>query len=322
MEYYMSFTESTTIPFTKEFKGVTPTSKPRWYYTFNCPDCGNQVTKVKYKNFTWKCRSCSHTTTDTEDFIKRSKEKFGDIYDYSKTKCINVRTKVTITCPLHGDFQVRIKDHLNPKTLNGCPTCGNLRQQKAITRPIEEWKILLTDKFNDKFTIKSYEKVGFKNPVQIECKEHGEFTTTFGAINQAKYLCPECARCSHQKQSQVGTEPFARLYYTYIPEIDMYKFGLSTYRSSSLSGTKHDKLWEKWYSYKDAIDLEHEVHQELDDYRYKGKKKLIKAGNTELYKCNVEQQILAILDRASQKQFCVERILNGETPHEDNPVLN
>ena len=319
----MKFYESLTIPFTKEFRKVTPTSKPRWYYTFTCPICNTPTTKVKANNFKWCCTKCSHTTSSTEEFIKKSKAKFGDLYAYEKTTVLNARTKVTLTCKLHGDFKVRIADHLHPKRLAGCPTCGNLVQKSKVTTSITQWKQKLQDKFSNKFKIVSYNTVGYHAAVVIECPDHGQFTTTFGAIQKNKHLCSKCASHNHQKQSVVTVEPFGRLYYVYIPSIDMYKLGVTVFKSSSLATTKHIKLWEKLYTYQDAIALEHLIHTRLSEFRYKGSKKLLRAGNTELYKQNVENLILDILSRASQKEFCVERILNGETPFtEDNPVLN
>jgi hypothetical protein len=58
---------------------------------------------------------------DTQTFITRSNEKHNGKYDYSKTEYRNFRTKVVITCPLHGDFQQTPKNHLKGE---GCPLCG------------------------------------------------------------------------------------------------------------------------------------------------------------------------------------------------------
>ena len=49
---------------------------------------------------------------DTELFIKRAREIHGDKYDYSKTVYINAKTKVCITCPIHGEFWVLPHSHL------------------------------------------------------------------------------------------------------------------------------------------------------------------------------------------------------------------
>ena len=37
-----------------------------------------------------------------DKFIEKCKERFGDLYDYSKVDYINNDTKVIIICPTHG----------------------------------------------------------------------------------------------------------------------------------------------------------------------------------------------------------------------------
>ena len=316
-----SFTEPTNILFTKEFKGVNPNSKPRWYYTFNCPSCSKETTKVKAPNFKWLCNTCSHQIGfDTEWFVNKCKEKFEDIYTYENTMYKSANDKVTITCRTHGDFTSRPGDFL--ASIIGCPECAKIEANKKKTNSSDYYLKHLPAHIS----LVSYEREGYHSKVTLSCSSHGQFTTTFGAIPKAAHICTKCANHSHQKQSKrksCKNEPFGRLYYFYLPSIDMYKFGLSTYKSSSLAGIEKDLLWEKWYKYDDAIELEHLVHTELSEFRYSGTKKLIRSGNTELYKINVNDKILEILNRASVQQCTVESILNGETPtSEDNPVLN
>lgn len=57
----------------------------------------------------------------------------GDKYDYSKVKYINKKTKVTIICPLHGEFEQTPDSHVNSK--NGCPLCS--KSHKNLTT--EQW---------------------------------------------------------------------------------------------------------------------------------------------------------------------------------------
>lgn len=41
----------------------------------------------------------------TEEFIQRARKVHGNKYDYSKSKYVNSKTKTTIICPIHGEFQ-------------------------------------------------------------------------------------------------------------------------------------------------------------------------------------------------------------------------
>ena len=47
------------------------------------------------------------------EFIKKAKEKHGDRYDYSKVHYINAKTKILITCKIHGDFNQTPCNHLS-----------------------------------------------------------------------------------------------------------------------------------------------------------------------------------------------------------------
>ena len=57
----------------------------------------------------------------TQEFIRRSKSIYGDLYTYEKTHYVDYRAKLTVTCKLHGDFSHRAEQHFN---CNGCPRCS------------------------------------------------------------------------------------------------------------------------------------------------------------------------------------------------------
>lgn len=58
---------------------------------------------------------------NTNKFIYEAKKKFPDKdYDYSKVDYKNNDTKVTIICPIHGEFKIRPGDFLRQ---TGCPLC-------------------------------------------------------------------------------------------------------------------------------------------------------------------------------------------------------
>lgn len=56
-----------------------------------CPKCAGE----------WRHEQYSYTS---EEFITKAKEVHGDKYNYSKTDYYNNKTKVTIICPKHGEF--------------------------------------------------------------------------------------------------------------------------------------------------------------------------------------------------------------------------
>jgi len=56
-------------------------------------------------------------------FCKRAESIHGNKYNYSKISYKNSNEKVTITCPIHGDFEQTPSLHLNAK--HGCLNCKN-----------------------------------------------------------------------------------------------------------------------------------------------------------------------------------------------------
>lgn len=71
---------------------------------------------------------------NTHKFIYEAKKKFSDKnYSYSKVNYINNDTKVTITCPIHGDFEIRPGDFLRQ---TGCPLCKPKSKREIF---ISDW---------------------------------------------------------------------------------------------------------------------------------------------------------------------------------------
>lgn len=58
---------------------------------------------------------------NTSSFIKKAKEIYGELYDYSKVNFKAVNKKVEIVCPKHGSFWKRPNDFIHKKA--GCPYC-------------------------------------------------------------------------------------------------------------------------------------------------------------------------------------------------------
>jgi Zn finger protein HypA/HybF involved in hydrogenase expression len=78
------------------------------------------------------CPKCSgNHKRNTEDFIMDAKSIHPDKYDYSKTDVVNNLTKVTITCPVHGDFLQTPKKHLMGQ---GCPKCRESKGERILSQ--------------------------------------------------------------------------------------------------------------------------------------------------------------------------------------------
>ena len=122
---------------------------------------------------------CRRTVT-TESFIAEAKEIYGNHYDYSKVDYKNRDHRVTIVCPVHGDFQVYAREHLDGK---GCPKCE--KGEKFLAK--------LKEKFGDKFGLDEYVYESSTSPVTLICPTHGAFSRLPHQILNSSLGCPECA---------------------------------------------------------------------------------------------------------------------------------
>ena len=130
------------------------------------------------------CHLCSNNKKlTTAEFIKRAKKVHGDKYDYSKVDYVNNTIKVTIICPVHGDFLQIPYDHLNGC---GCLQCSGKNKKNTKTF-IEQSKKVHGNTYN-------YHKVDYINShkkIKIICKKHGEFSQNpYDHLNG--HGCPIC----------------------------------------------------------------------------------------------------------------------------------
>lgn len=121
---------------------------------------------------------CRRVVT-TESFIAEAKEMYGDRYDYSKVEYKNRDHRVNIVCPVHGDFQVYAREHLDGK---GCPKCE--KGEKFLAK--------LKEKFGDKFGLEQFVYESSTSPVTLICPTHGAFSRKPQQILNLQFGCPMC----------------------------------------------------------------------------------------------------------------------------------
>ena len=92
-----------------------------------CPDC----------NFD---KMAKDRAMGKELFIHKSKELFGDKFNYSKVKYINGQTHVILICPENHEFEVTPNNHLSKKS--GCPTCNESKLERELASILDEQNIV------------------------------------------------------------------------------------------------------------------------------------------------------------------------------------
>lgn len=87
-----------------------------------CKKCGTISLSLKLKN-------------DPQKFINIANTVHNFKYDYSTIKYINCHTKISIICPLHGEFFQEPQSHLNGK---GCKKCSSPKGELIILKYLED----------------------------------------------------------------------------------------------------------------------------------------------------------------------------------------
>ena len=134
-----------------------------------------------------------------EDFISLAKKTHGELYDYSKAFYKGADEKITIICPIHGEWKQTAHSHLKG---HNCPRCtGNVPMSK------DEFIIKA---INSHGSIYNYEKVNYKNAhtkVKIECKSHGYFfQTPSDHIYSNGKGCPKCSETIGERKIRLLLE--------------------------------------------------------------------------------------------------------------------
>lgn len=115
------------------------------------------------------CKCSGRYKMSTQDFIERAVVTHGDKYDYSKAIYKNRKTKLTIICPVHGEFYQTPETHF----ISGCAKCAGV-SKLATSEFIKKARYIHGDRY-------SYDVVDYKNShshINVTCKDHGVFSIT------------------------------------------------------------------------------------------------------------------------------------------------
>lgn len=115
-----------------------------------CPICGNE------RKSEWK--RISH-----DDYVKSVIEVHSNFYSYSRTEYKGMHEDITVTCPIHGDFEIEAVYHLNG---GGCPKCTVLSKGETLVR---NWLVDNGIDFNPQYTINFKEQSIFgRNKIRVD----------------------------------------------------------------------------------------------------------------------------------------------------------
>ncbi|HVC09248.1 MAG TPA: hypothetical protein VNH15_04840 [Elusimicrobiota bacterium] len=118
-----------------------------------------------------------------DEFLKKARARHGTKYAYDKVNYVDWKTKVTITCPIHGDFKQVPQNHWRKGS--GCPRCAG----KLINT--ETFLMRANKVHGNKYSYKKTIFTRMRDKIVITCKFHGDFLQSAGHHLQGQ----GCKRC-------------------------------------------------------------------------------------------------------------------------------
>ena len=155
------------------------------------------------------CIACFRESrkTGTDKFIQQAIAVHGNRYDYSKAEYKRSNVKVTIICPIHGEFQITPDSHISGK--QGCKRCGVERRSKAATKDINYFLEKARKVHGDLYDYSKATYKGASTELEIVCRVHGSFWQK-PAYHYDGHGCPQCGVDRRSGIRKIGTEEFIR----------------------------------------------------------------------------------------------------------------
>jgi hypothetical protein len=139
-----------------------------------CPKCSNgsslpeneivEMLKNGYKE--------KNKMQNQEDYIKKCNLIHNNKYNYENVKITRMKDKITIVCPIHGEFVQRADAHLKGQ---GCPSCKGEKISNAKSDTLESFTTKANNIHQNKYDYSKAIYINSKTPICITCKTHGEF---------------------------------------------------------------------------------------------------------------------------------------------------
>jgi hypothetical protein len=155
------------------------------------------------------CPACyGNERLTTKKFIHKAQEIHGNKYDYKLTLYKNNKTKVNISCPIHGEFHQRPHRHLRG---DGCPKCGIITASNKNTKTTLQFIQKAQKTHNNKYDYTLSEYVHCEEKIKIICPIHGTFSQA-PSQHLSGQGCPKCSIASPKYSQSTIIEKFLNVH--------------------------------------------------------------------------------------------------------------
>jgi hypothetical protein len=143
----------------------------------------------------------------TLNFIAKAQIIHGDFYSYDKAVYLGNKEKLTITCPVHGDFEQVPSNHYK----YNCSKCSIAEKNRLkVAKAASEYLAKVESIHGEKYDLAKIDYQGSSNKIIVVCFSHGEF-----AIAAKHFLSGSgCKKCATATSSLKTIEKAAQLFMT------------------------------------------------------------------------------------------------------------
>jgi len=277
-----------------------------------CPEHGEftQELRVHLRSL-HGCTKCAGVASSIkqmktqEAYIDEAMVYHSNKYDYSKVVYTGDANKITVICPIHGEFSQQAGSHIGTG-LCGCPKCGidaSKKKQRLPKTTIIEELTSLPDTIT--YDINSY--VDHKTKLKCNCEIHGPFEQTISILRKGIHICPSCATAARGWNRSIYKESPTTFYCLKLTN-GIYKVGITksndVYRRYSSADVLHIAAIPFQVTFLDGLvawDFEKNILRACKADRYVGPKIFSATGVSEMFTTNPLPQIQEELNKLQQQ---------------------
>jgi len=170
-----------------------------------------------------KCpKCCVKNKWTTESYIQSVSEIHDNKYDYSKVAYTTTKSKITIGCPNHGDFEQVAEWHQKRKA--GCPKCPKKHFKYDYLKFVRKSTMVHGDKYDYSTTL----YLNAHQQVHINCPKHGQFNQR-PMDHWRGNGCPSCATFDKILTTEQFISKAVKIHN------DNYSYGVTRYEHNDIS---------------------------------------------------------------------------------------
>lgn len=146
-------------------------SASRWapgqkHISYRCPEHGETVGNLQSLLKGHGCSLCANNKMTLDLVIKRSRERFGQKFDFEKTKFTKMTCEFEIICDVHGVIRLTPERHFN--LANGCMKCSTKSPNRSSKKFLERAR----HKFEERFDYKQLNYHSASEKIVVRCELH------------------------------------------------------------------------------------------------------------------------------------------------------